>query len=217
MACSNSWALLQWNLKYMIIYVMLEIKIYRKSCKSFCRNFKFLHSSAAEYCPTLILSTSAVFQHQHGDACFTRTFTEPSLLWSKTWLLIIDCSHYANWSHFGCQGITRFISDTQCGSLTPIALAESQFFIHHGWEKAHLWSVNLKVKQLHIFWFCKKTPTFPNVYTAIAQCHCVQEPLKGFTSPDNFSEEDRDIAASLLFTIRKACWIKGVWFIYSSV
>lgn len=48
------------------------------------------------------------------------------------------------------------------------------------------------------------------MYLAIAQCCCVQEPLKGFISPNNTSEEDSGIAASLLFTIKRARCIKGV-------
>jgi len=48
-------------------------------------------------------------------------------------------------------GAVRFTSDAQHGSLTPIASAESKFFIYNSWEKAHLRSIYLKVKQFHIF------------------------------------------------------------------
>lgn len=41
------------------------------------------------------------------------------------------------------------------------------------------------------------------------QYHCVQEPFKDFISPDNSSDEDSGIAASLLFTIKRAYCIKG--------
>lgn len=42
------------------------------------------------------------------------------------------------------------------------------------------------------------------------QYHCVQEPLKDFISPDNNSDEDSSVAASLLFTIKRAYCIKGL-------
>lgn len=70
--------------------------------------------------------------------------------------------------------------DTKHGILTPIASAESKFFIHNSWGKTHLRSVCLKVKPFRIFvlfWVFFVKQTFPNVHPASAPCHCFQEPL----------------------------------------
>lgn len=52
-----------------------------------------------------------------------------------------------------------------------------------------------------------KTKHFP-MYTH-NQYHCVQEPLKGFISPDSNADEDSGVAASLFFTIKRPYCIKG--------
>lgn len=45
----------------------------------------------------------------------------------------------------------RFASGTQHGSLTPVAAAESKFFILGGWEKA-LMIIQFKDKHSLLFW-----------------------------------------------------------------
>lgn len=118
-----------------------------KLCEPFCKNWKFWHSFALGYYPTLIMS---IFWHQHGNEWFTRICTEPSFCPSEIWLLLLDGSCPASWKHFECWEFMRFASDIQHGSFTPATSAESKVFILSGWEKALM--INLKTKHFHFFW-----------------------------------------------------------------
>lgn len=110
----------------------------------------------------------------------------------------------------------RFTPDTQHGSSTPIALAKAKFSSRTvGEKKKH--AISLFGSQItSYFCFCKNKH-FLMYISAIAWHHCVQEPLKGFISLDNTSEKVSGIAASLLFTIKGTCCIKGVWFIQNKI
>lgn len=108
----------------------------------------------------------------------------------------------------------RFTPDTQHGNSTPIALAKAKFSSRTvGEKKKHV--ISLFGSQITLY-FCKNKH-FLMCTSAIARHHCVQEPFKGFISLYNTSEKVSGIAASLLFTIKGTCCIKGIWFIQNKI
>lgn len=119
-------------------------------CEPFCKNINFWHCSALEYYSTLIISIGAVFWHPHGNEWFTRICCR-AFPWPEIWWLLFDGSCNASWRHFECWELMRIASDTQHGSLTPVASAESKLFILRGWEKAPM-IIQFKYKHFHFFW-----------------------------------------------------------------